>query len=365
MSRVVQVVQHLRPGGIETMALDLCSFTQSSKKPLIISLEGSYREALRHWPRLQRYNSRVIFLNKQPGIKPLLILRLSRLLKRIDADVVHTHHLGPLLYAGLAARLAGIKQLVHTEHDAWHLNNPRHRQLQKAIIRFTQPLLVADAHIVASAMCRQLNIDKVEVVTNGIDTQYFKPGQQSLARKHLGLPLNAPLIGSSGRLEAVKGHRFLFQALCDLPQDVHLALAGEGSMKQQLQQLAVELGLSQRIHFLGRVDFMPRFYQALDVFCLPSLNEGMPLSPLEAQACNVPTLVTDVGAASETLCPDTGVLIPAQDVDALSLNLLQVLSAHLKSHSTSTQASPRSFVQSHCDVRLMVHAYSQLQTREL
>ncbi|OUS09378.1 glycosyl transferase [Gammaproteobacteria bacterium 54_18_T64] len=365
MSRVVQVVQHLRPGGIETMALDLCSFTQSYKKPLIISLEGSYREALRHWPRLKRYASRVIFLNKQPGTKPFLVLRLSRLLKRIGADVVHTHHLGPLLYAGLAARLAGIKHLVHTEHDAWHLNNPRHCQLQKLIIRLTQPLLVADAHIVASAMCRQLDIDKVEVVTNGIDTQYFKPGQQSLAREQLMLPLNVPLIGCSGRLEAVKGHSFLFQALGDLPQEVHLALAGEGSMKQQLQQLAEELGLSQRIHFLGRVDFMPRFYQALDVFCLPSINEGMPLSPLEAQACNVPTLVTDVGAASETLCPDTGVLIPARDVGALSLNLMRVLSEHLRVRNTGAQSSPRTFVKNHCDVRFMAQAYNQLQTREL
>ncbi|OUS11968.1 glycosyl transferase [Gammaproteobacteria bacterium 53_120_T64] len=365
MSRVVQVVQHLRPGGIETMALDLCSFTQGKNKPLIISLEGSCREALQHWPRLKRYASRVIFLNKQPGIKPFLVLRLSRLLRRIGADVVHTHHLGPLLYAGLAARLAGIKHLIHTEHDAWHLNDPRHCRLQKTIIRLTQPLLVADAHTVASAMCRQLNIDKVEVVTNGIDTEYFKPGQQSLARKSLALPQNVPLIGCSGRLEAVKGHHFLFEALRDLPQDVHLALAGEGSMKQALERLAEELGLSRRIHFLGRVDYMPRFYQALDVFCLPSINEGMPLSPLEAQACNVPTLVTDVGAASETLCPDTGVLIPAKDVDALSLNLLRVLNAQLKMHSATAPPSPRTFVQQHCDVRLMAQAYSQLQTREL
>ena len=345
------------------MALDLCSFAQSRKKPLIISLEGSYHEALRHWPRLKRYNSRVIFLNKQPGIKPFLVLRLSRLLKRIGADAVHTHHLGPLLYAGLAARLAGIKHLVHTEHDAWHLNNPRHRQLQKAIIRLTQPLLVADAHIVASAMCRQLDIGKVEVVTNGIDTEYFKPGQKSLARKALALPQDVALIGCSGRLETVKGHRFLFQALGDLPQDVHLALAGEGSMRQQLLGLAGELGLSQRIHFLGRVDYMPRFYQALDVFCLPSINEGMPLSPLEAQACDVPTLVTDVGAASETLCPNTGVLIPAKDVDALSQNLMRVLNTHLKASNPSTQPSPRAFVKNHCDVRLMAQAYYQLQTR--
>lgn len=363
MPKIVQVVQHLRPGGIETMVLDLCSFTQGRNKTFIVSLEGNYNEALRHWPRLKHYSDSVIFLNKKPGIRPLLVLHLSRLLKQLDADVVHTHHLGPLLYAGLAARLAGVKNLIHTEHDAWHLNNPRHCQLEKYIIRVARPLLVADAQIVASAMQRLLNVEDVKIVPNGIDTDYFKPGQQALARKKLGLPQNVPLIGCSGRLETVKGHRFLLRALVDLPQDVCLALAGDGSMRDHLLHSAEILGVSQRVYFLGRVDHMPGFYQALDVFCLPSVNEGMPLSPLEAQACNIPTVVTDVGAAGETLCPNSGVLIPARDSAALSRNLSRILETRVMAPKTGSNLSPRDFVKRRCDVRQMVQSYHDLMTR--
>ena len=145
MTMVAQVVQHLIPGGIETMALDLAAFCEEHENTIIISLEGNRRSAIRNWPRLQAVANKLIFLDKKPGLDPLLIIRLRGLFKRLGVDVVHTHHIGPLLYAGTAARLAGIKGLIHTEHDAWHLKDPRRRKLQRSIIRLTRPSRRAQA----------------------------------------------------------------------------------------------------------------------------------------------------------------------------------------------------------------------------
>jgi len=353
MSTIVQVVQHLIPGGIETMALDLSAFCEKHDRTIIVSLEGEHQSAVRNWPRLRSVSNKLIFLDKQPGLKPLLILRLNQLFKQLQADVVHTHHIGPLFYAGLAARLAGVNCLIHTEHDAWHLNNTRHRNLQRRVIYLTRPLLVADAETVAVGMRHFLKVNNIQVIRNGIDTERFTPGSQKKSRLRLSLPLDARLIGCSGRLEEVKGHRALIYALSRLPKNVHLALAGSGSIDAMLHQLVDGLNLNKRVHFLGHVDEMPTFYRALDIFCLPSLNEGLPLSPLEAQACDIPTAVTDVGGCRETLCPHSGKLIPAGNVEAMATTLGNMLQL--------PHTSPRSFVQKWGDVRLMAKAYADLR----
>lgn len=353
MSTLIQVVQHLSPGGIETMALDLMRFSKEHDKTIIISLEGNHQSAVKHWPRLQPVADKLIFMEKKAGLTPSMIFRLSRLFKKYKADVIHTHHIGPLLYAGLAARIAGVKHLVHTEHDAWHLANFKRRELQRRVIRLTKPLLVADAKTVAENMKKFLKINHVHIVKNGIDTKRFRPGNKTMARERLNLPLNVPLIGCSGRLEEVKGHSDLISAFTQLPNNVHLTLAGTGSLETTLRRQVQALSLESRVHFLGRVDEMPTFYQALDIFCLPSLNEGMPLSPLEAQACDIPTAVTDVGGASETLCPLSGVLIPANNIDAMADSLHKMLQQKHK--------SPRKHVTQVGDVRQMAKAYSDLR----
>lgn len=354
MKTVVQVVQHLCPGGIETMALDLATFHALDEKVLIVSLEGEKDSAMAAWPRLEPFADRLFFLNKEPGLKPALIYRLCRLMKRLKADVVHTHHIGPLLYGGMAARLAGIGHIVHTEHDAWHLNDKRRLWVQRQAIRLIRPRLVADAEYVARQLRELLAGSDICVIRNGIDTERFIPGHRDKARYRFELPLDGQLVGCSGRLEPVKDQQTLISALTLLPKTIHLALAGTGSDEMRLKALANTLQLDGRVHFLGRVDDMPTFYQALDVFCLPSKNEGFPLSPLEAQACGIPTLVTDVGGASETLCPDNGCTVTSGDKNAMADKLLSLL-------ADTDGRTPEHFVRQQGDVRQMANAYVDMR----
>ena len=355
MNTVIQVVQHLRPGGIETLSLDLCAFAQANEKMLIVSLEGKFENALAVWPRLAAFREQLIFLDKQPGLSLSTLTKLIRVIKENNAQSVHSHHIGPLLYAGLAARIAGVEHLIHTEHDAWHLNAYKRRFLQRCAIKLLRPLLVADAQTVADSMHKQLHYKQpIRVIRNGIDSERFLPGDKLAARIKLNLPTDVQFIGCSGRMEEVKGQALLLHALSKLPVTVHLALAGSGSTEKKLRQLAVQLGIQTRVYFLGHIDSMPTFYQALDIFCLPSLAEGFPLSPLEAQACNIVTLVTDVGGSKETLCPLSGKFIPANDSEIMAKTLLKML------HSPN-KYTPRTYVQKHGDVRIMAKAYADLR----
>lgn len=351
--RCVQVVQHLRPGGIEALALDIARGTDPASRQLLMSLEGEATTNIAAWPRLRETAEQLYFFSKRPGIQLGLLLKLVAFFRRHRVEVVHTHHIGPLLYAGIAARLAGVRHLIHTEHDAWHLENRQRRRLQKLLLWVLRPILVADAEMVAENMTKHLGRQTIHIIRNGIDTQRFQPGCQAEARQALGLPAQVTLIGCSGRLEIVKGQKYLLQALALIDSPLHVALAGTGSEEQALKQLAAQLGITARVHFLGHVDNMPCFYQALDLFCLPSLNEGFPLSSLEAQACSIPAVVTDVGGSKETLCPDTGVLVEPANPGAMANKLI----AAIRSKSI---ANPRHFVVDTADLKITQQAYRSL-----
>lgn len=358
MRRVqVQVVQHLKPGGIETMALDLMRCAGDELEIHVVSLEGVTNEALAAWPRLAPFADRLHFLDKRPGVSVKTMLRLRRLLRRLGATAVQTHHVGPLLYGGLAARLCGIHRLVHTEHDAWHLRDARRRRLQDGLISVLKPVLVADSRLVASELKKARPNHNYTVIPNGVDCDKFTPGDRCQARNRLKLPAKVSIVGCAGRMEAVKGHSRLLNAHALMPEHVHLALAGGGSLEVDLRALARKLGTRERVHFLGRVDDMATFYQALNIFCLASENEGMPLSPLEAQACGIPCVATDVGGMRDAICPDTGALVPAAEPIFLTAGLEMAL-------ARCTHGNPRNYPLAHANLRDVATAYQALLSPE-
>lgn len=336
---IVQIVQHLRPGGIETMALELLKELEEKADIYIFSLEGNKSDALRDWPRLAQVEPQLRFFDKQPGLTPALIKKLIKSLKEVNATSIHSHHIGPLLYGGIAARWLKLPH-IHTEHDAWHLNAPANRRLQNLLLRSLKPTLVADCDAVAAELRTYFPHITPEVILNGIDTNRFIPTSlkgKKESRARLRLPCQGTIVGCAARLESVKGHEFLLKALSKTHTDISLALAGSGSLRKHLEHLANKLGIRDRVYFLGHLDDTLSFYHAIDLFCLPSLNEGLPLSPLEAQACGIPVIVTDVGGSRSIVCPQSGDVIRPGNVQALQ-------HAILRQHFTPPRENPRNFV---------------------
>ncbi|EKO3390544.1 glycosyltransferase [Vibrio fluvialis] len=351
--KIIHVVQHLAPGGIESLTLEMLRFANPEDQLLIVSLEGNKKDALEIWPRLREYHKQMIFMDKAPGVQPRVVLNLLRTFQCLRPDVVHTHHLGPLIYAGVAAKLADINVHIHTEHDAWHLTNNKHKRLQRWLMKLTQPVMVADAMLVKQQLDNLFRYHRTVVIKNGIDCNKFYPASQTLARVHFDLPIDRRIIGCAGRLEKVKDQKTAIKAMKFLPEDTLLVIAGDGSQRTALTHLVQFLDLQHRVIFIGQTDQMTLFYQALDVFCMPSLMEGLPLSLLEAQACNIPVVTTDVGASSEAVCPHTGKFIKVGDVPGLAATLLQTL-------NQSRVKQPREFVLKNFEIRDMAKAYHTL-----
>ncbi len=333
--RVAHIVQRMAPGGIETLVLDLLRSAQD--EALVFSLEGECDELVATWPALGAIRGQLTGFDWRGGISPGLVGRLRAALREHNVSSVVLHHIGPYLYGGIAARLAGIGSIVHVEHDAWHLAAPRRRLLTRALEGAVHPRHVAVCDSVAVRLRAIVPAAAIQVIANGIDLERFAPGDQQAIRAELGIPFNAPVVGTIGRLQWVKGHDLLLRAMQELPSDVVLVIAGAGATASDLNSLAKELRIQERVRFLGHRDDVERVLRAFDVFCLPSRCEGLPRSVIEAQACGIPVVATDVGALREAVCPASGRIVRVEDASALAVALQDVL-------ATPSQISPRSFV---------------------
>ncbi|MCI4664761.1 MAG: glycosyltransferase [Neomegalonema sp.] len=349
---VVHVVNKMQPGGIETLVLDLAR--KDVDDIAIISLEMGADELVAAWPALAPYRSRLIGLRRPPGLQPKLSLELARIFRALKPRAVIAHHIGPLLYSAGAVKLAGPRRFVHVEHDVWHYaENPKHVKILKLVELIARPRHIAVSTPIRDRMRELIPKANITVSPPGIDTARFAKGDKAAAMRKLGLPETARLIGTAGRLEAVKAQHVLIEAMSALAADVHCVIAGEGSERPALEAKIAELGLGARVTLLGHRDDLFELMPGFDLFCLPSLNEGLPRVVLEAQACDVPVIASDVGALKDAINPATGALTPAGDSEALA----SALAARL--HTPPPAGATRAFVVENFDFERVWERFSE------
>ena len=349
-SRVAHIVQHLRPGGLEVLA---CSLAERDANHILISLDGTKAKQIAAWPRLSALEQRVFALDKKPGFDWRLPFMIRALAKRHGCAALHTHHIGPLLYGGIAARL-GFFRHVHTEHDVWHLEEPSARKLEGWALRLFSPAHVALSPAMAERLHELFPASQVTAIENGIDTERFKPADQTAAQAALGLPPGHQVIGCAARLETVKGVDLLIEAFArlDAPGAI-LVLAGEGGEDGALRSLAARLGVGARVHFLGALSDMAGFYPALDLYVQPSRNEGLPLAPLEALSSGAPVIATRVGQCG-LLEPLGALVVAAEDIPALTHAMAAALA------DPGDGAKRRAAVQAQYDLSVAAARYDAL-----
>jgi glycosyltransferase involved in cell wall biosynthesis len=194
----------------------------------------------------------------------------------------------------------------------------RHREIRRL-----------DAVIVPSLFCKRLAITwgvdpaRITVIPNAIRAGPIPAGTKSEIRCRLGFPDDGSLL-TAGRLAGYKGIRYLIRAVSRL-NAIHLLVAGEGPMRQQLVELAEGLGVSQRVHFLGRVprDRLPLVYRAADYTVVYSGGEGLSHTLLESLCLGTPVIASDIGGNPEIVCHgENGWLVPYPDEDSL-LRIIQ------------------------------------------
>lgn len=365
--KVTHVVLSLECGGLERIVLDLARSGKAlGQQVAVICLERRGALAV----EVEATGATVLCLNKPPGRSLETVDRVRSALRQLRPDVVHTHQIGALYYTGPAAKAEAIPLVVHTEHTN---QVARYRAFTKKLrarllwwlagrrsARFfcVSPDIAAAVHSYGF-----LPKHKLHVVPNGINTTQFRrhDHDRTPVLEEMGIPPNASVIGTVGRLNEIKCQdlliRSFFRVHRDIP-DAHLLLVGDGPMWAELQALTEALGLTDCIHFAGYQAEPERFLKAMDVFVLTSRTEGLPLAILEAWAAGLPVIATRVGGIPRLIDDgQTGILIDSGDVAGLTSALHEVLTNSEEAHRIGEAGRQRA--ETDFDTRRMAGDYQR------
>jgi glycosyltransferase involved in cell wall biosynthesis len=326
--RVVYLAHAFGVGGAEEMVLNLVRRLPPRFAPMVCCIH----EAGPIGEEIRKTGTPVEVLGLNPGLRrPFDISRLRSYLQHAQPEIVHTFLITASLYGRLAAILARVPVVIGTEVNIYEHKRRHHAIAERLLMAGTDRVIVSAASV-RDFYIAQVHADpaKIEVIYNAVDFAQAEPtATRDEVRAAIGVPANAPLAGVIARLTEQKGHRFLFDALATTPAlaDVHVLVIGGGELQNDLVRRAESLGLSQRIHFLGPRRDLGNLLSAMDVFVMPSLWEGLPLSLVLAMGAGVPAVATAVAGIPEVVEDGrTGLLVPPGDAAALGAALARVFS---------------------------------------
>jgi glycosyltransferase involved in cell wall biosynthesis len=326
-TRVLFIIDNLRPGGAQKALLAMAlAVRDAGMEPEVWCLGGTSEIE-------GRFAARGVTVTGARGSAWRTLATpvwMPWRVRRRRVAVVQTF----LFYSDICGRLAGWvarwtqrgrRPVVVSSARATNLRN---RWWQFMLQRTTAPL--ADAFTAVSARTLEfaaaregVDRSRARVIANGIDLSGFAAmPERAAARVALGLPAEAVVFGTIGRLHEQKGHGHLLTAAVEVvaahPKALFL-IAGYGSLEGELKSRAQALGLAERVRFLGYRTDVPALLAAMDVFVLPSLWEGMSNAVLEAMAAGRPVIATAVdGNVDQVADGVTGLLVPPGDAKALA-----------------------------------------------
>lgn len=323
--RVTYMAHAFHVGGAEEMALNLVRHLPPRFAPAVCCIHSA--GALGEEIRGTGVPFTVLGLN--PGFKhPFDVARIRAYLSESRPQIVHTFLLTASLYGRFAAMLARVPVIIGTEVNLYEHKRRHHAVAERLLMRGTDRI-VASAESVREHYIRQVHADpaRVEVIYNAVDWSALDTtGSRDQVRQSIGVPLDAPLIGIIARLTGQKAHGVLldaFHATSGLAAS-HLVVVGDGELRDQLGQRAETLGIAPRVHFVGARRDLGNLLAASDIFVMPSLWEGLPLSLVLAMGAGLPVVATRVAGIPEVVKDgQTGLLVDpghiAQLGDALAL----------------------------------------------
>jgi glycosyltransferase involved in cell wall biosynthesis len=330
-------------GGAEEMVLNLVRHLPPRFEPVIccINEAGPIGEEIRNT------GTPVTVLGLTPGLRhPLHVGGIRRYLRETKPAIVHTFLLTASLYGRLAAILERVPIVIGTEVNIYERKQRHHILAERMLMAGTSRVIVS-AKSVRDFYVSQIHCDpaKIDVVYNAVD---WKSAQRTRSREEmrsaLGIDPSAKVAGVIARLTEQKGHRYLFRAMAtpELP-DLHLIVVGDGDLRDALQAETKALNIASRVHFLGARRDLGDLLGAMDVFVMPSLWEGLPLSMILAMGAGLPVVATEVAGIPEVVeNRKTGWLVRSGSVVGLSTALAEVFANPAR--ASAVGAAARKFV---------------------
>jgi len=352
VARIVHIITRMDRGGSAQNTLLTCAALSGSYEQVLI--HGLSRESRMTEPE-KRAVAQSIQEAEKKGVK---VISLSSLVRRVDPvrdlsalislwrlmvcekpDIVHTHTSKAGILGRLAARLARVPAVVHTPHGHvfyghfGSLASKIYLLVERIMSRITDRLIALtqgerDDYLAMSVG----NQKKIVTIHSGVDIDRYlnaRPNVQE-KRRSLGLKPDGLVVGTVGWLLPIKGPMYLLKAMVEVwktyPETV-LLYVGKGDLEEEVRREASRMGASEKVRFLGWRDDIHEILPVLDIFVLPSLNEGMGRVLVEAMAAGRPLVASNVGGIPDLIHQgENGVLVHPADPKALAHELVFLIS---------------------------------------
>jgi sugar transferase (PEP-CTERM/EpsH1 system associated) len=363
--RIMHIVDHLGKGGLENGLVNVIQHLDRARFEHVVY---AIRALGPNADRLEKLGVRVLCQGKQDSDSAIQVGALVRGIREVRPDIVHSRNWAAI-EAVPAARWARCK-VVHSEHGLEGDVNAKEPWRRVWFRRFAYE--IADRVFAVSSQLRDLHArrtgfagSKFAVIHNGVDRQRFFPDAETRVRTRmeLGLSDGEFCIGCVGNFFPVKGHITMLQSLKRFAANVkdwRLVLIGEGPERSQLESFVDgHPEWKQRVSFLGLSHRVPEMMNAMDLYVLPSVAEGISNSLLEAMATGLPVIATATGGNPEVVIDgESGLLFPVGDADALTDHLLLLEAGRDRRRLLASQALRR--VQKEFSLESMIGKYSEL-----
>lgn len=324
---IVHLVYRFAAGGLENVIVQLINgLPHDEFRHTVVALtevDSAFSA------RIERKDVEVISLHKKPGQPFAMYPKMYALLRRLRPDVLHTCNIAALEFMPVAW-LARVPMRIHAEHG-WDVADPdgsnvRYRFLRWLYRRFVHRFIAVSIQL-HDYLRTTIGIPEqcLHLITNGVDTDRFYPRREDEPLPP-GFPFDPKrhfIVGTIGRIEAIKNQQLLIDAFIALAlevgnDDLRLVVVGAGPLQEKLRSEMKVAGLADRVWFPGSRSDIPNLLRNFNCFVLPSLAEGTSCTLQEAMACALPIIATDVGGNAALLANGSlGCLVPSEDTAAM------------------------------------------------
>ena len=283
-------------------------------------------------------------LRQHFAFDPSALWQACAVYKEQKCDMLQSHGYKAHLAAYAVTKMLGAPWVAWTH--GWTTENLKVRlyhQVENCLLKYADAVVAVSKPLYDAAVKLRGDQSTVRLIPNSVDPLEIRGLSGGLEiRKRFAAEPGSVLIGSFGRLSPEKGHAYLLQALAQVFKDfpkAKLLLAGDGPRANHLQKMVQDLGLQGRVVLVGHQTYLRDYYEALDLFVLPSLSEGLPTVVLEAMLMAIPVLATDVGDVKNIIQDGhTGWIVPPGDSTVLAEKLGMLLSNPAALKETASRA---------------------------
>ncbi len=326
--KVLFLFVHLDYGGAEVGLLTtLKNIDKSRFDCSVVSIEKKGRIA----EEIEKLGFKVTCLDSKARLFNIsLIRKIALILEKEKPDILHTS----LFYANFFGRAASLfcnpRFIVTEERSMYTEKKFYHVILDRILAGFTDRIIVCSRSVLDFTRKQEgIAEDKFYLIYNAVDAERFNiPGTKEALRKKYGFSGEDFIVGTVGSLIPKKGHRFLIEAVKGLDGQIprlKTLIIGEGESRAELTALARSLGIENKVVFLGARFDIPGLMKAMDVFVLPSLQEGFPRTLIEAMYTGLPVVASDISGIPEIVREgEDGFLVPPGDPEALKNRILEL-----------------------------------------